>query len=123
MIPAEFFLKACLEISLLAFIVYRLLLLAQETRAYRLIKGLLLIAFIWWLALKFDLGVLKVILKGVDLGTVMVIAVLVLFTPEIKAALARIGVDYAGAWALEPWRFAIRGDPHVSKQPKRSTRQ
>lgn len=27
----------------------------------------------------------------------------------------RIGVDYAGEWAMRPLRFYIRGNPHVSK--------
>ena len=27
---------------------------------------------------------------------------------------ARIGVDYAGAWAARPWRFFERGSPYVS---------
>jgi len=30
----------------------------------------------------------------------------------------RIGVDYAGEWAEKPWRFSVRGNPHVSKPPK-----
>ena len=27
----------------------------------------------------------------------------------------RIGVDYAGEWALRPWRFLVAGDRHVSR--------
>lgn len=30
----------------------------------------------------------------------------------------RIGVDYAGAWADEPFRLWIRGNPHVSRPRK-----
>nr|WP_153869633.1 MULTISPECIES: DNA-3-methyladenine glycosylase [Myxococcaceae] len=29
----------------------------------------------------------------------------------------RVGVDYAGAWAAEPYRLWIRGNVHVSKAP------
>ena len=32
---------------------------------------------------------------------------------------ARIGVDYAGAWAKRPWRFFDRGSPYVSTAPAR----
>jgi len=32
---------------------------------------------------------------------------------DIEAA-PRIGVDYAGAYKEKPWRFYIRGNPHVS---------
>jgi DNA-3-methyladenine glycosylase len=34
----------------------------------------------------------------------------------------RIGVDYAGDWALKPWRFYIEGNPYVSR-PLRRPRQ
>ncbi len=27
----------------------------------------------------------------------------------------RVGIDYAGAWTARPWRFWIRGNPHVSR--------
>jgi DNA-3-methyladenine glycosylase len=30
----------------------------------------------------------------------------------------RIGVDYAGDWALKPWRFYIEGNPYVSRPLK-----
>ena len=29
----------------------------------------------------------------------------------------RIGVDYAGDWALRPWRFLDRDSPYISKKP------
>ena len=35
----------------------------------------------------------------------------------------RIGVEYAGAWADRPWRFTIRGNPHVSRRPRRAKRR
>lgn len=28
----------------------------------------------------------------------------------------RIGIDYAGEWAAKPWRFWLRGNPHVSRR-------
>jgi len=27
----------------------------------------------------------------------------------------RIGIDYAGSWALKPWRFYVRDNPFISK--------
>jgi len=35
---------------------------------------------------------------------------------------ARIGVDYAGEWALKPWRFFERGSPYVSGVRTRAPR-
>ncbi|MDY7227462.1 DNA-3-methyladenine glycosylase [Hyalangium rubrum] len=34
----------------------------------------------------------------------------------------RIGVDYAGAWAAEPFRFWVKDSRHVSRAPARKTR-
>lgn len=39
--------------------------------------------------------------------------------PDRVASGARVGVDYAGAWAETPWRFWIAGDPSVSRLPPR----
>lgn len=33
----------------------------------------------------------------------------------------RVGVDYAGAWAARPYRFWLRGNPHVSGRRRAST--
>ncbi|WP_414639358.1 DNA-3-methyladenine glycosylase [Archangium sp.] len=35
----------------------------------------------------------------------------------------RIGVDYAGQWALEPYRLWVRGSQHVSRPPARGRRE
>ncbi len=35
----------------------------------------------------------------------------------------RIGVDYAGPWALEPYRLWVRGSQHVSRPPARRRHQ
>jgi DNA-3-methyladenine glycosylase len=32
----------------------------------------------------------------------------------------RVGVDYAGEWALKPWRFYLEGNPWVSRPVKRA---
>jgi DNA-3-methyladenine glycosylase len=34
--------------------------------------------------------------------------------PRLRARGPRIGVDYAGRWAAKPYRFWVRGNPHVS---------
>lgn len=37
--------------------------------------------------------------------------------PEVDVG-PRVGVGYAGEWATRPWRFWIRGNPHVSRPPR-----
>ncbi|QRK09600.1 DNA-3-methyladenine glycosylase [Archangium violaceum] len=44
--------------------------------------------------------------------------------PEAQVARGpRIGVDYAGAWALEPYRLWLRGSQHVSRPPSSRRRE
>jgi len=53
-------------------------------------------------------------LNGADLtGNMLWIEDRQLDAGDIEAA-PRIGVDYAGAYKEKPWRFYIRGNPHVS---------
>ena len=37
-------------------------------------------------------------------------------SPKAVAAGPRIGIDYAGEYALKPWRFWIKGNVFVSRQ-------
>lgn len=44
--------------------------------------------------------------------------------PEARVARGpRIGVDYAGAWAAEPFRLWVRDSRHVSRPPAQRSRQ
>lgn len=44
--------------------------------------------------------------------------------PESQVARGpRVGVDYAGAWALEPFRLWVRGSQHVSRPSGRGPRE
>lgn len=44
--------------------------------------------------------------------------------PEARVSRGpRIGVDYAGAWAAEPFRLWVRDSQHVSRPPSRGARK
>ncbi len=37
--------------------------------------------------------------------------------PERVLSGRRVNVDYAGPWAEKPWRYALAGNPWVSRPP------
>jgi diadenylate cyclase len=77
------------EILLVAILLYRLLLVLQRTRAMQIVLGVALLAFIYAVARLLDLILIRTLLEAVfQYGA---IAVLVVFQPELRAALARLG--------------------------------
>lgn len=77
------------EIVIVAALVYRLLLLLQRTRAMQMLLGVGFLAVVYFLA-----GFLNFSLIGTILETLFqfgAIAALVVFQPELRAALARLG--------------------------------
>ncbi len=77
------------EILFVAFLLYRVLLVIQRTRAMQIMLGVVLLAFMYGVSRLFDLLLIRTLLEAVfQYGA---IAVLVVFQPELRAALARIG--------------------------------
>jgi len=78
-----------LEIFVLAYFVYHLINYVKKTRAWVLVKGLLLIAVIYVLATILDLNVLKYIITNtLNVG---ILAVIIVFQPEFRKALEQLG--------------------------------
>ena len=77
------------EILIVAFLLYRILLVIQRTRAMQILLGLVLLAFLYGLSRLLDLILIRTLLeKFFQYGA---IAALVVFQPELRAALARLG--------------------------------
>jgi diadenylate cyclase len=77
------------EILIVAFLLYRVLLVLQRTRAMQIMLGVVVLAFLYGVARLFDLILIRTILEAAfQYGA---IAVLVVFQPELRAALARLG--------------------------------
>lgn len=77
------------EILLVAFLLYRVLLVLQRTRAMQIMLGGALLAFTYGLARLLDLILIRTLLETFfQYGA---IAALVVFQPELRAALARLG--------------------------------
>lgn len=78
-----------LDIAIVAFLVYKMFGFIKETRAQQLFRGLLLIVAIFLMSELLHLSLLNWLLTR--LITVGLIAVVILFQPEIRRALEQIG--------------------------------
>ncbi|NJD20830.1 MAG: TIGR00159 family protein [Gemmatimonadetes bacterium] len=77
------------EILVVAFLLYRILVVLQRTRAMQILLGLVLLALGYWAARLLDLILIRTLLEAFfQYGA---IAALVVFQPELRAALARLG--------------------------------
>ncbi len=78
-----------IEIVIIAILVYNLMLWFQKTRAWTLIKGILVVLLFAGIALAFQFNTLLWILENtINVG---VIAIIVIFQPEFRRALEQLG--------------------------------
>lgn len=78
-----------LDIIIVAFVFYRLLLLVKGTRATQMFIGLFLLIIVSYIAQWLNLNALNWILSS--LKTVWVVAFVILFQPELRKALTQLG--------------------------------
>jgi diadenylate cyclase len=78
-----------LEVALVSFVLYRVLLLFQRTRAVRIMLGLVVLVVAYGVAYALKLGMITTLL-GL-LFQYGAIALLIVFHPELRAALAHLG--------------------------------
>ena len=77
------------EILILAFVIYRLIVWVKKTRAWYLVKGLLLLLVIWVIASICEFNaILWLFLNTLSVG---IIAIIVIFQPELRRALEQLG--------------------------------
>jgi len=78
-----------IEICILAFLIYHLVKWIKTTRAWTLVKGLVVIMVFWLVAIIFDLNVLTWIIRNtINVG---IIAIVIIFQPELRKALEQLG--------------------------------
>ena len=78
-----------LEVLILAFLIYHILVWVQKTRAWVLFKGLIVIALFLLVALALDMDTILWIAKNI-LG-VAITAVVIILQPELRKALEELG--------------------------------
>ncbi|MBO4879141.1 MAG: diadenylate cyclase CdaA [Clostridia bacterium] len=86
---AEFRFQDLLDILIIAFIIYKIIDLSVDTRAYQLLKGLGLLLVIMLLSTLFNLYTVSFLLNTLLVSGIVI--VFVLFQPELRRALAHIG--------------------------------
>lgn len=87
-------LKDIMDLAVLAYIIYLLLKLIRETRAGQLVKGILLLVAAYFISSLLELTVMEYILgHALDIG---LLAMLILFQPEIRRALEQFGQTKIG---------------------------
>ena len=81
--------KAFIEVVLFAYLIYRVIDLVRETRAWQLLKGIIFLLVITVLSNILQLKTLAFILNNTF--SVMAIGILVIFQPELRRGLEQIG--------------------------------
>lgn len=77
------------DVAIVAFVFYKITGLVKETRAWQLVKGIVLLLIATWLSDIFQLNTINFILRNtVQVG---VLALIILFQPELRRALEKMG--------------------------------
>ncbi len=80
-----------IDLAIVIFLIYYFLKIVKGSRAWQLIKGIVLLVVITWLSGLFNLKILNWILTGImNLG---VIAIIVIFQPELRRGLEQLGTN------------------------------
>lgn len=83
------FIRAVVDISIVSYLIYKLIFLVRETRAWQLIKGILLLFVAEYISGWLGLKTLEFILR--NLFQLVGFALVVLFQPELRRALEQLG--------------------------------
>lgn len=77
------------DILIVSYVIYKLLVLIRGTRAVQLLKGIIVVVFAWVLSTFFNLQTLRWMMEQVF--TFGVLVVLIIFQPELRRALEQLG--------------------------------
>ncbi len=78
-----------IDVFLVAFVIYKLIMLIRGTKAVQLLKGILVILAIWFLSSFFGLTTMQWLMdKAITWGF---LAIIIIFQPELRRALEQLG--------------------------------
>ena len=116
---ASFKLTDALDVLIVSFVIYNAIKLIRETRAGQLVKGLMIMLAAWLLASYLQLYMLKSFFNYFFQFSML--ALLVVFQPEIRRALEQIGRSKlsAGINSGKSWLYSIGTKEEEELQAKR----
>lgn len=96
-----------LDILIVSYIIYKLLMLLRGTRAIQLIKGIMIVIIAWLLSAFFELKTLQWLMS--QTFTYGVLAIIIIFQPELRRALEKLGSGsfFKSAYATKENETAI----------------
>jgi len=102
------FWKPVIEITILWFVIYHMMLFFEGTRAKQVLRGIVILLVAFLLFHKLDFEILDWLLT--KLFAISVIAILIIFHPEIRQGLARLGRRHLFGTVLrqEEWDYILR---------------
>lgn len=81
--------KDIIDVAIVSYIIYNMIILVRKTRAVSLLKGIFLLLIVWGISTLFNLYTLKWLLNQMfPLG---VLTILIIFQPELRRVLEQIG--------------------------------
>ncbi|WP_054950949.1 diadenylate cyclase CdaA [Numidum massiliense] len=83
------YLYVIVDIAIVSFVIYKLLMLVRGTRAVQLLKGIIVIVLAWFVSTYFNLQTLRWMMEQVF--TFGVLVILIIFQPELRRALEQLG--------------------------------
>ncbi|MCD8509208.1 MAG: diadenylate cyclase CdaA [Bacillus sp. (in: Bacteria)] len=82
-------LVSVVDIALVAFVIYKAIMVVRGTRAVQLLKGITVILIVWFLSLQFGLNTLQWMMQ--QAVTYGLLAIIIIFQPELRRALEQLG--------------------------------
>lgn len=83
--------KDIIDILIIAFLIYQSLLIVRKSGGYQVLWGLLFLMLLYFLAVVFDLKVVSSLLSAIR--NFWIVAVVILFQPELRSILARLNLS------------------------------
>lgn len=81
--------KEIIDILIVSYVLYKLIILIRGTRAIQLLKGILVIVLTWALSIWFDLKTVQWLMQ--QMFSFGVLGLIVIFQPELRRALEQLG--------------------------------